>query len=92
MHPMYFYVIIFAAGVVCSMLMTYIAIKFVPNERKNYMSEEHYLQVRDDYSIYSPSTNSLIDEHLERSERVKKLQRKNKEEGETCTLYSFRPK
>lgn len=83
MQSIYFYLITFCTGVLCSLLVTYFAIKFVPNERKNYLSEEHYLQVRDDYSIYSPSTNNLIEEHLEQSARAKKLQKKNKDEGKT---------
>lgn len=82
MQPIYFYFIIFGTGVLCALLTTYFVVKIVPNERKNYLSEEHYLQVRDDYSIYSPSTNHLIEEHLQHSERAKKSQRRNKEEGE----------
>lgn len=81
MQPIYFYFITFGTGVLCSLLVTYFAVKFSPIERKNYLSEEHYLQVRDDYSIYSPSTNHLIEEHLEQSDRTKKQQRKSKDEG-----------
>lgn len=81
MQPIYFYFITFGTGVLCSLLVTYFAVKFNPIERKNYLSEEHYLQVRDDYSIYSPSANQLIEEHLEQSDRTKKQQRKNKDEG-----------
>lgn len=81
MQHIYCYLIIFGAGVLCSLLTTYFAIKFVPNERKNYLSEEHYLQVRDDYSL---TTNNLIEDHLDQSERTNKLQRKNRDEGEIC--------
>lgn len=88
MRPIYFYFIIFGAGVVCSMLITYFAVNFVPNGRKSFISEERYLQVRDDYSIYSLSTNDLIEDHMEQTDQSRKLQKKNKHEGETCTDYA----
>lgn len=86
MRPIYFYFIIFGTGVLCSMLISYFAVKFVPKERKSFISEEHYLQVRDDYSIYSLSTNDLIEDHLEQTDRARKLQKKNKHEGEASFI------
>lgn len=61
MQQMYFYSIIFVLGVICSITMMMFFTHYSPNTRKipNYMSDMHYLQVRDDYSIYSLTSDRL---------------------------------
>lgn len=55
MQPIYYYLIIFVMGVLCSLSVMVIFRNFRTTVHKipNYMSDVHYLQVRDDYSIYS---------------------------------------
>lgn len=64
MKHIYYYFIIFALGVISSLAMMYFIINYIPNERKksNFMSDEHYLQVRDDYSIFSLTPSNLDDD------------------------------
>lgn len=61
MQQIYFYSIVFVMGVMCSITMMMFFTHFSPNARKipNYMSDVHYLQVRDDYSIYSLTSDGL---------------------------------
>lgn len=63
MQQIYFYSVIFVMGVLCSITIMLILTHFSPNSRKihNYLSDVHYLQVRDDYSIYSVSTDGGVD-------------------------------
>lgn len=84
MKSIYFYFIIFGAGVVCALLATYLTVKFTPNQRRNYLSEDHYLQVRDDYSVYTTKKNNLFDE--QQSDRMRRAEKKNKEEGWSIRL------
>lgn len=73
MPPIYFYVIVFITGVLSSaLMMLFVAYCYAPSsitmrERKlkNYMSEEHYLQVRDDYQIFDPNMFDPLAEHLD---------------------------
>lgn len=55
MQQIYFYSVIFVMGVVCSITMMLFFTQISWNTRKipNYLSDMHYLQVRDDYSVYS---------------------------------------
>lgn len=73
MPPIYFYVIVFVTGVVSSaLMMLFVAHYYIPStlirrgERKlsHYMSEEHYLQVRDDFHIFDPATFDPMSDHL----------------------------
>lgn len=54
MRRVYLYLLIFAMGVLNSLVITYFVVKFMPNvrQRRNYLSDEHFLQVRDE-SVYS---------------------------------------
>lgn len=54
MRRVYIYLLIFAMGVVNSILVTYFMMKLSSNNRqpRNYLSDEHFLQVRDE-SVYS---------------------------------------
>lgn len=60
-----FYLFVFTTGVICSFVAMLIMIYYMPDSlskhRKhvNYLSEEHFLQVRDDYSIYYPNSEDL---------------------------------
>lgn len=73
MTPIYFYVMVFITGVLSSALMMFfVAYYYVPSsitirERKlkNFMSEEHYLQVRDDYQIFDPNLFDPLSDHLD---------------------------
>lgn len=55
MQHIYYYLIIFVMGVLCSLTMMLFIRNFSITERKipNYTPDVHYLQVRDDYSVYS---------------------------------------
>lgn len=48
-------------GVICSITIMMFLTNFSSNPRKipNYLSDVHYLQVRDDYSIYSVTAERL---------------------------------
>lgn len=48
-------------GVLCSIAIMMFLTNFSSNPRKipNYLSDVHYLQVRDDYSIYSVTSERL---------------------------------
>lgn len=72
MQHIYYYVGIFATGVVCSILMMNFAANIFPNERKirNFLSDEHYLQVRDDYSIFSLAPNQLVEHENGQRKRI----------------------
>lgn len=61
MQQIYFYSVIFGMGVVCSITIMMFLTNFTSNPRKmpNYLSDVHYLQVRDDYSIYSITSDRL---------------------------------
>lgn len=61
MQQVYFYSVIFVMGVVCSITMMLLLTHFSPTARKipNYLSDGRYLQVRDDYSIYSLTSDRL---------------------------------
>lgn len=61
MQQVYFYSVIFVMGVVFSLTMMLFLTHFSPAARKipNYLSDVHYLQVRDDYSIYSLTSDRL---------------------------------
>lgn len=54
MRRVYLYLLIFAMGVLNSLVITYFVVKFSPSNRlrRNYLSDEHFLQVRDE-SVYS---------------------------------------
>lgn len=56
MQNIYYNWAIFVMGVLCSLtMMLFIKHFSLTNERRipNYLSDVHYLQVRDDYSVYS---------------------------------------
>lgn len=61
MQPIHFYLCIFGMGVVCSIAIMLFVTTFTTNARKvpNYLSDVHYLQVRDDYSIYSLASDGM---------------------------------
>lgn len=63
MQQIYFYSVIFVMGVMCSITMMLFFTHFASNTRKipNYLSDMHYLQVRDDYSVYSLASEHLKD-------------------------------
>lgn len=74
MQQIYFYSIIFVMGVMCSITIMLILTHFSPNPRNklpNYLSDVHYLQVRDDYSLYSLSSDgaAAYDHHHENKKR-----------------------
>lgn len=54
MRRVYLYLLIFAMGVLNSLVITYFVVKYSPSnrQRRNYLSDEHFLQVRDE-SVYS---------------------------------------
>lgn len=53
MRRVYLYLLIFAMGVLNSLVITYFVVKYLPSnrQRRNYLSDEHFLQVRDE-SVY----------------------------------------
>lgn len=61
MQQIYFYSIIFVMGVVSSISIMLFFTRFSPGSRKipNYLSDVHYLQVRDDYSLYSITSEQI---------------------------------
>lgn len=72
-----FYLLVFITGVLCSILAMLFMVYYMPDslsrKRKhvNYLSDEHFLQVRDDYSIYYPSSEDSDEPNeavIERSE------------------------
>lgn len=86
MPPIYFYVIVFVTGVVSSaLMMLFVAYYYIPSslirERKlsNYMSEEHYLQVRDDYHLFDPSLFDPMSDHLVSNVQPKRRHEKSAE-------------
>lgn len=56
-----FYLLVFTTGVLCSFIAMLIIVYYMPDKLSkqykhvNYLSEDHFLQVRDDYSIYYPN-------------------------------------
>lgn len=67
MQNIHYYLAIFVMGVLCSLTMMLIIKNFsLTKERRipNYLSDVHYLQVRDDYSVYS-LTSKRADENDE---------------------------
>lgn len=64
MHNIHYYLAIFVMGVLCSLTMMLFMKNFsLTNERRipNYLSDVHYLQVRDDYSVYSLTSKRAND-------------------------------
>lgn len=63
MQQIYFYSVVFVMGVMCSITIMMFFTHFSSNTRKmpNYLSDMHYLQVRDDYSVYSLASEQLKD-------------------------------
>lgn len=87
MTPIYFYAVIFITGLLSSaLMMLFVAYYYVPSvilheaKKKNFMSEEHYLQVRDDYQIFDPNLLDPLAEHLDFTRQVKR-KAANREEG-----------
>lgn len=93
MPPIYFYVIVFITGVLSSaLMMLFVAYYYVPTANvheprlKNYMSEEHYLQVRDDYPIFDPKLLDLsLEDHLDFTIQSKRKS-SNNEEGKLIEI------
>lgn len=54
------YTVVFVLGVLCSITVMLLLTYFPTRTRRmpNYLSDVHYLQVRDDYSLYSVTTDS----------------------------------
>lgn len=59
MQQIYFYSLMFVMGVISSVTIMLLLIQFLPIARNtpNYLSNVHYLQVRDDFSLYSLSSD-----------------------------------
>lgn len=82
MQQIYFYSVIFVMGVMCSItIMMFFTHFSSSNTRKvpNYLSDMHYLQVRDDYSIYSLASEQLKD--ITDSQSHKMGKKRNSVEG-----------
>lgn len=67
--------------------MLFVAYYYAPSDIlpelkiKNFMSEEQYLQVRDDYPIFDPNLLDPLADHLDFTKQVRR-KHQNKEEGE----------
>lgn len=74
MRRVYIYLLMFVVGVLNSILVTYFMMKLSSNNRqpRNYLSDEHFLQVRDEsvYSLVSGrSKNSKVEQRKGDKER-----------------------
>lgn len=93
MRNIYFYIVIFVMGVLSSLLITFFAIRILPQQRKiqNFLSENHYLQVRDDYSVYMPTSHYFYgDDGIEIGAPIQKQIKKNDFEDELEALNSLK--
>lgn len=89
MQQIYFYSVIFVMGVISSVTIMLIVTKFSPTTRKlpNYLSDVHYLQVRDDYSLYSVGSDQL--KNVASNQRDERSKKRNSVEGIYLNLTKF---
>lgn len=66
------YTVVFVMGVVCSITVMLLLTRFPSTTRKvpNYLSDVHYLQVRDDYSLYSLSSDDSKEAAIHRHDKM----------------------
>lgn len=64
------YFCVFVTGVLSSLLIIFLLSRVLPSQRKiqHFLSNDHFLQLRDDYSMFVPSSGHFIDEIRENSD------------------------
>lgn len=66
--------------------------RMLPPQRKisHFLSDDHFLQLRDDYSMFVPSTGQYIDDVRTNNEQMKKIKGRGEAEDEIEALSSLK--
>lgn len=88
------YVYVFITGVLSSLLITFFVIRVLPPHRdriQHFLSDDHFLQLRDDYSMFLPSSGRYIDDlRSDQGDLTKRIDGKSDIEDEIEALSSLR--